>query len=356
MKITVIGSGNIGTLMAAEMAHRGHAVTIYTSKPEKWQKEITVFSSKEKPLFSGTLAEVTSDLKQAIRNARLIWITLPAQLFSSLAQRLSPLLEKGQIIGIVPGSGGAEFAFHDLIKSQKCTFFGLQRVHCIARLREYGKSVYMLGRKKELQLATIPAGTSAGLSSVIASFFEIPCIALPNYLCVTLTPSNPILHTTRLYSLFRDYKPGRLYFRNVLFYEDWDDEASGLLIACDNELQRLCKAIPMDLTNVKSLKVHYESQTITAMTRKISGIAAFKGLLSPMERVNDSWIPDFTSRYFTADFSYGLKVIKDISALFGVRTPCIDKIWNWYLTTNPEDAKKAFSLKLSKDEFLQLYR
>lgn len=356
MKITVIGSGNIGTLMAAEMAHRGHSVTIYTSKPEKWQKEITVFSSKEKPLFSGTLAEVTSDLKQAIRNAGLIWITLPAHLFSPLSQRLTPLVERGQIIGIVPGSGGAEFAFHDLIQSQKCIFFGLQRVHSIARLKEYGKSVYMLGRKKELQLGAIPARRSAELTTVITSFFDIPCIALPNYLCVTLTPSNPILHTARLYSLFRDYKPGTSFSRNFLFYEDWNDEASALLIACDNELQRLCKAIPLELTDVKSLKAHYESPTITAMTRKISSIAAFKGLLSPMKEINGPWIPDFTSRYFTADFSYGLKVIKDISELFGVRTPSIDKIWNWYLATNPEDAERAFSLKLSKDDFLQLYR
>ena len=42
MRITVIGGGNIGTLMAAEMAHKGHEVTMYTSKPAKWNKEISV--------------------------------------------------------------------------------------------------------------------------------------------------------------------------------------------------------------------------------------------------------------------------------------------------------------------------
>lgn len=35
MNITVIGGGNIGTLMAAEAANKGHNVTVYTSKPYK---------------------------------------------------------------------------------------------------------------------------------------------------------------------------------------------------------------------------------------------------------------------------------------------------------------------------------
>lgn len=43
MNITVIGGGNIGTLMAAEAANKGHKVTIYTSKPELWQNKIEVY-------------------------------------------------------------------------------------------------------------------------------------------------------------------------------------------------------------------------------------------------------------------------------------------------------------------------
>ena len=33
MKITVIGGGNIGTLISAEMAYKGHEVTVFTSRP-----------------------------------------------------------------------------------------------------------------------------------------------------------------------------------------------------------------------------------------------------------------------------------------------------------------------------------
>jgi len=50
----------------------------------------------------------------------------------------------GQMIGVVPGSGGAEFAFKGCI-DKRCVLFGLQRVHSISRLKEYGKAGHMLG-------------------------------------------------------------------------------------------------------------------------------------------------------------------------------------------------------------------
>ena len=43
MNVTIIGGGNIGTLIAAELAKKNHKVTIYTSKPEMWHHEITVY-------------------------------------------------------------------------------------------------------------------------------------------------------------------------------------------------------------------------------------------------------------------------------------------------------------------------
>ena len=80
------------------------------------------------------------------------------------------------------------------------------------------------------------------------------------------------------------------------------------LIACDTEVQQLCKTLPFNLSYVKSLCVHYESPTAEAMTKKISGITGFKGLTSPTIKVEGGYIPDFNSRYFTADFSYGLVI------------------------------------------------
>lgn len=355
MKITIIGAGNIGTAMAVEMAAKGHSVVMYSSKPDLWSKTICEYDVEDNLLASGEIAKATSDLKEAVSDAEMIVITVPSFMFGSLGQELESLVNPSQIIGVVPGSGGAEFAFAGLIQ-KGCTFFGLQRVHCIARLKEYGRSVHMLGKKNNLYVGTIPSDRSQLITGLLESLFDIPCVATKNYLAVTLTPSNPILHTSRLYSLFHDYHEGITYPHNYLFYGEWTDEASDLLIRCDSEEQQLCDAIPLDLSDVVSLQKYYESPTDKAMTAKIRSIKAFDGLNSPMIKVHEGWIPDWSSRYFIADFPFGLKIIKDIARLFDVSTPSIDLIWDWYASNCPENAANAFQLNMGKQELISHYK
>ena len=355
MKITIIGGGNIGTLMAAELAYKGHEVTIFTSRPKQWESKIDVYNAEEKLLLTGTVSNITASMKKALEAAEYILITMPAQLFSDLAEKMLPFVHKNQKIGIVPGSGGAEFAFYKLLY-KGCTLFGFQRVHSIARLKKYGNSVYQLGRKSELQIGAIPAFEASKICKCITEFFDIPCVALDNYLAVTLTPSNSILHTARLYSLFKNYKPGDTYPRNFLFYEEWTDDSSEVMLACDTELQKLCDVIPLDLSSVKSLKNHYECTTINAMTKKISTIKAFRGLTSPMKKTEYGWVPDWDSRYFSTDFPYGLKIIKDIAKLFSMLTPNIDMVWNWYKKNTFQNTIDLIDTTLDTKEFIRIYK
>ncbi len=354
MNITIIGGGNIGTLMAAEFAFKGHGVTIYTSKPSLWNKELEVYDADENLLLKSSVCNITDSMEVALKNAEYIWVVMPAQLFPELSEKMLPFLKKGQKIGVVPGSGGAEFAFKDALK-KGCTLFGFQRVHSIARLKKYGKAVYQLGRKDELQIGAIPSCETSDICKTVSELFDMKCLELPNYLSVTLTPSNPILHTTRLYSMFKDYKPGTVYDRNFLFYEEWTDFSSEMLIKCDEELQTLCGVIPLDLTDVKSLKAHYESFDVMSMTKKISGIKAFKGITSPMKETDGGWVPDWSSRYFTADFPFGLKIIKDIAAMFSVKTPNIDTVWDWFVNTNENKDCEFFNTDLDDKQFLEIY-
>lgn len=353
MKLTIIGGGNIGTLMAAEAAYKGHDVTVYTSRPKEWEKEISVYDIEDRMLLTGTIAKVTDCMKIAVQEAEYVLVTMPPHLFGGLEKEMVGYLQRGQKLGVFPGGGGAEFAFHEIIK-KGVTLFGLQRVHSIARLKKYGKEVYQLGRKSSLKIGAIPSTEAEAVCSVFEQIFDMPCEALDNYLAVTLTPSNPILHTTRLYSMFKDYKEGDVYPRNFLFYEEWTDEASKILIACDAELQELCKTLPLDLSAVVSLRDYYESQTVEAMTGKIRGIKAFKGLSSPMREVEGGWIPDWESRYFIADFAFGLKIIKDLGRIFKVSMPEISKVWEWYERKMLYETE-VFSINLKRDMILSLY-
>ncbi len=353
MNITIIGGGNIGMLMASEMASSGNAVTIFTRySAEKWSKSIKVYNSSEECLTIGNLDKVTSDLTIAVKSAEIIFITTPSFTFEKLASELYELVREDQIIVIVPGTGGGEFAFSRIIE-KGCTFCGLQRVHSIARIKKRGESVYSLGKKDNLSIGTIPRERSEYMVKIMKDLFKLPVQDVTPYINITMTPSNPILHTARIFSMLRGCTRDFKFDREMLFYKEWTVESSEVLLRCDREWEMICDALPFELSGVKSLKTHYESYTKETMTDKISNIKAFKDIKMPMEKVGDSWIVDINSRYFTADFSFGLKVLIDIAELFDTNVEYLNEIWKWYLQYSGE--KDFFKINMTKEDFVQFY-
>ncbi len=164
-----------------------------------------------------------------------------------------------------------------------------------------------------------------------------------------------------------------------MFYEEWDDESSALLLACDDEIQAICKALPgFGLEYVVSERDFYSADTAEDLTAAITSEQSLKGLATPSVRAESAsvrerglsglrtrrkqkneaveahmrrrsgWrerlagrrrsysdeqnglIPDLHSRYFTADFPYGLAVIQQIGQIAGVPMPNIDSLMDWY--------------------------
>lgn len=355
MKVSIIGGGNLGTLLGATFAYRGNEVTIHSSRPGTFSKEIEVYKNDDSFLFKGKLACVTSDWEKAICGADVIWVTVPPQLFIETADKMLPYVVKDQPVGIIPGAGAAEFAFKGLIE-KGAKFFGLARVPSIARVKEHGKSVYMLGPAPELLIGSIPAKNASEICKIIQPLFEIKCRPVDNYLNVAFTPSNPILHTARIYAMFKDYIPGNHYPENELFYEKWTIDGAEVLLNCSDELQQLCKAIPMDMRDVESMQTRHNIRTPEELAARICSLDRLKGLYSPVVKDEIGYVPDFNSRYFVSDFPYGIKIMIETANLFGVDTPTMDLIWEWYKRVQPERAKKSFELGMSREEFVDFYR
>lgn len=330
MNITIVGAGNVGTQIAVHAAEKGHRVIIYGSKPEKICNELVIVNEKDEVIHKGKIEKATSDVVEAFSDAELIFVIMPAMLMKTNAEKIEPFARPGMKICIAPGIGGGECAFKGCIE-KGAVVFGVQRVPSVARLVEYGKTVRAVGYRSEMFAAALPYNETDECCKIIEEIVEIKTSPLPNYLNITLTPSNPILHTTRLRNLYGDYHKGVVYKSVPLFYEDWNNETSELLLKCDDEVQELCRGLKQfDLSGVKSLRIHYESQTAEAMTRKISGIKGFKGLPSPTISVEGGYIPDFSSRYFTADFSYGLAIFIQIAKFAEIHVPNMRDTLDWY--------------------------
>jgi hypothetical protein len=48
-----------------------------------------------------------------------------------------------------------------------------------------------------------------------------------------------------------------------------------------------------------------------------------------MKEVTGGFIPDFTSRYFTEDFPYGMRFIVETAHKRNVSIPTIDQVYQW---------------------------
>ncbi len=349
--IAIIGGGNIGTQFACVCASKGYKVNIFSSKPDLFSQEIEMIDEYEK-VTVGVLNKVSADLREVVDDCNVIFISYPAFLLKDIASQLLPFIRSGMDICILPGTGGAEFAFRECIKAG-ASLYGIQRVPSVARLEQYGNRVRCEGLRSELCVAAIPSNKATDFAHFLQFLFGIRCVALPNYLSVTLTPSNPILHTTRLRTLFSDYKDGVVYKRNPLFYGEWSDSSSELLIACDDELQAMLRNMDkIDLSSVHSLKQHYGSNTVKAMTEKICSIKSLHNLKSPMKQVEGGWIPDFSSRYFTADFPYGLAILVEIAEILGVSVPKMTDTLKWYGEITGDKSRfelESFGIKKTED-------
>ncbi|CAN0459581.1 unnamed protein product, partial [Discosporangium mesarthrocarpum] len=78
------------------------------------------------------------------------------------------------------------------------------------------KSALIVGPKKTLYVATFPVEEKEQFARMAEGMFDIPCSTIPNFLNLTLTPSNQILHPARYYGIFYDWDGSGTYSKQEL--------------------------------------------------------------------------------------------------------------------------------------------
>ena len=58
-----------------------------------------------------------------------------------------------------------------------------------------------------------------------------------------------------------------------------------------------------------------------------------------MTVVENGWIPDFKSRYFTADFPFGLAIIEEMADIIGAEVPMIKKTMKWHRDVTGDNSR-----------------
>ena len=329
MKICICGGGNLGHVCAGFLANRGHQVSILTTMPEHWNSELEIVAPDG--IFTGRISLISSDPKEVIPQAEMALVCLPGYAIHDELAKIKPFLSKKTIVGSVVSSTGFFFEAFKVLTSD-IPLFGFQRVPFISRIIDYGKKAELKGYKDTLHVAIENTSEKGPIRAGLEKLFEKPVSVADSYYEVSLSNSNPILHPARLYTMWKDWQPGIVYPRNPQFYAEWTVEASTLLLKMDDEFQHLLKVLRLKAGCIPTILDYYESTDAASLTQKLHDIKAFQGIPSPMKEVESGWVPNFSSRYFTEDFPYGMRFIVETAHEHNVAIPTIEIIYQWGLS------------------------
>lgn len=326
--VCICGGGSLGHVIAGYLsATKDVTVNVLTQKPQLWRNELSIFTPEGETL-TGKLDIVSSTPETALRNASIVLLCLPGYAIKSELEKIKPYVNAHTYVGSVFSSTGFFFEALDLLDND-VPLWGFQRVPFIARTDQYGASAHLLGYKSSHNIAIEHCTNKEEFRETIETLFSAPVHLLNNYYEASFTNSNPILHPSRLYTLFKDWNKDVYYDHQFLFYEEWTDEASELLISLDKELFSILAKLPVSPDFLMPILPYYESTDARSLTHKIRSINGFKRIKTPMTYCEKGWQPDLSSRYFLEDFTYGLRYIHQEAHRLEIATPMIDKVYNW---------------------------
>ena len=149
-KITIVGGGSLGHVIAGWLAYKGHKITVLTRNPDKWSKTLTIRRSDT--VINASLSIVTDCPELAVKDSDIVLLTVPGYANESEIKSIRPYLKDGCLVGAVFCSSGFFFEALRLLP-QNIKLWGFQRVPFIARVETYGHMANLLGTKTQLNIA-----------------------------------------------------------------------------------------------------------------------------------------------------------------------------------------------------------
>lgn len=331
IKVCICGGGSQGHISAGVIgSNHKYEVNILTRRPKMWSKQFQTIDLEGNE-FNATLNIITDDPAEIIPFCDIVFITLPGFAIKEELIKIAPYVNENTIVGCAFGGSGFFIAAQQVFKNP-VKLFALQRVPFTGRPIVYGHSGRLKGYKPYLKVATLNMTDSQQdqIVGMLKEWYKTPVYKLSHWLEATLSNSNPLLHPCRLYVMFKDWSPDKVYPRIPYMYNmDWDDESSQCWIDCDKELREIMKKLPMNIDEVPSVLDYYECKDATSLTKKMQSIEPFKTVQAHMIETPQGYKVDPTVRYFTEDIPFGLLLIKAFAENVDVTTPTIDKVIYW---------------------------
>ena len=175
-KIAVLSAGNGGQALAADLALRGHDVTLYDLPRfapviEAIRRRGNTIELQNKITGTATIRLVTTDIAEALDGAEVVYFTAPSYGQKAFFDLAVPALSDGQVIVLMPGNYGTLALKAALREAGKDVFVAeTDNLPYACAATEPGV-VNVRGVKKAVTLAAFPAGDYAAVEAAVDGAF-----------------------------------------------------------------------------------------------------------------------------------------------------------------------------------------
>lgn len=325
MKVTVAGGGNAAFGMAAALKLRGFDVALLEA-PEfaaSIEPVIAQGGIKIRGVMGEGFAEidtVTTDAREALANASIVFVCVPAYAHQRIAELMSAYLTSEQIVLLMPGNGGGALEFVRLTRESATgerPAVAEASSFLFACKKEGPDGVWVRGLKQGLPVAAFPGKETERVVEALKETFSEFGTAR-HVLETSLTNMNHIVHPPAML-----LNTGRV----ELAKEDWSFFLEGMSPA-------VCRAMEViDRERLEIIaKLDLPPITMLEWMLKFYGHQGMKGnslyeALSTTPVHGASKAPhSIDHRYITEDIAFGLVPIASVGQELGVETPAINTL------------------------------
>jgi opine dehydrogenase len=321
-KYTVIGAGHGGKTMAAHLALIGFPVTLYNRTPAhvsaiKVRGGIELESYGRWPHGFGRLDLVTSDMGEALEQAEVIMVVVPANGHADIAQVIAPHLRDGQIVVLNPGRTGGSLEFVKVLNNSGCQadVTVAETETLIYACRSDGPAQARIFRVKEaVPLAALPAIRTPRVLEALAPAFPLFIDGVSvlhtgvNNMGAIFHPTLTLLNAGRIESTSGEFQ----------FYIDGvTPSVARVLEALDRERVTVAAALGIRArTGLEWLKMAYDASGAN-LYEAVHNQPGYRGIKAP---------PTLNHRYITEDVPMSLVPIAALGQRYGVQVRGMDSV------------------------------
>lgn len=352
--IVIVGGGNSAHVLIPLLSKTEFDISVLTSRPDDWSHTVTLeyqnTNGEVLQVFKGEIKKTTNNPQDCIPTTDYIVLCMPVYKYREALHRIAPHInpDKQVVIGTVYGQGGFNWMIEEIQHEYHLTnlvYFALGLIPWVCRTKEYGHTGITYGVKARNAAAVYPHECFAQINN---EFFTPICYdwfktgeveQLDNFISITLSVDNQIIHPTRCFAICQEYGGKWEHAEDVpLFYKDYDAFSAQCLADLDDDYSKVRNRIKQlypnkdfhYMLNYLDLEHYTYDSSSSDIVDSFVNSPTLQAIHTPVIQDNDGHVViDKNGRFFMDDIYYGIAIVKWMAELLCIDVPTIDNLLHW---------------------------